>query len=65
MFKPPFAVGMGAVGYGPASPLVPSTLSCLVGGRVEGLFWLKSECLCENIHMLVQVLGHLIGKADG
>lgn len=65
MYEPPFAVGMSTVGYGPALRLVPSTLSCLVGGRVEGLFCLKSECLCENIHMLVQVLGHLIGKADG
>ena len=28
---------MGAVGYGPALHLLPSTLAVLVGGRVEGL----------------------------
>lgn len=33
---------MGAVGYGPASLLVPSTLSVLVGGRVEGLFYFNT-----------------------
>ena len=38
MSLPPFVAGMGAVGYGPASLLVPSTLSVLAGGRVEGLF---------------------------
>lgn len=38
MLIPPFVAGMGAVGYGPALHLLPSTLAVLVGGRVEGLF---------------------------
>lgn len=37
MLIPPFVAGMGAVGYGPALHLLPSTLAVLVGGRVEGL----------------------------
>lgn len=67
MLIPPFVAGMGAVGYGPASRLTPSTLSCLLGGRVEGLFVLNGEdALLAHLFAGPELLRvSCFGKFDG